>query len=68
MDARIILGGVFVLVSLFWGFVGYSYYTDRSGKREERVSKFLGRLFMLMGTVMLIVSLHFFYASIRAAV
>ena len=63
---KIILAIIFILISLIWGFVGYKYYTDQSGKREPQVSKFLGRLFMLLGATTLIMSLHLFYALIWA--
>ena len=63
LNARIILGGVFVLISLFWGFVGYRYYTDKN--REPSQAKFMGRLFLFMSAVMLIVSVHLVVTSIQ---
>lgn len=65
MDMRVgvILGIIFILVSLFWGFVGYRYYTDKN--REPSQAKFMGRLFLFMSAVMLIVSVHLVVMSIQ---
>ena len=63
MDMRVgvILGIIFILVSLFWGFVGYRYYTDKN--REPSNAKFMGRLFFLMSAVMMILSVQLIVMS-----
>ena len=65
MDMRVgvILGIIFIIVGLFWGFVGYRYYTDKN--REPSQAKFMGRLFLFMSAVMLIVSVHLVVTSIQ---
>lgn len=65
MDMRVgvILGIIFILVSLFWGFVGYRYYTDKN--REPSNAKFIGRLFFLMSAVMMVLSVQLIVTSIQ---
>ena len=63
MDMRVgvILGIIFIIVGLFWGFVGYRYYTDKN--REPSNAKFMGRLFFLMSAVMMILSVQLIVTS-----
>lgn len=65
MDMRVgvILGIIFIIVGLFWGFVGYRYYTDKN--REPSNAKFMGRLFFLMSAVMMVLSVQLIVTSIQ---
>ena len=65
MDMRVgvILGIIFIIVGLFWGFVGYRYYTDKN--REPSNAKFIGRLFFLMSAVMMVLSVQLIVTSIQ---
>lgn len=63
MRVGVVFGIIFIIVSLFWGGVGYRYYTDKN--REPSNAKFMGRLFFLMSAVMLIVSVHLVVMSIQ---
>lgn len=65
MDMRVgvILGIIFIIVGLFWGVVGYRYYTDKN--REPSNAKFMGRLFFLMSAVMMVLSVQLIVTSIQ---
>ncbi len=63
MRVGVILGIIFIIVGLFWGFVGYRYYTDKN--REPSNAKFIGRLFFLMSAVMMVLSVQLIVTSIQ---
>ena len=63
MRVGVILGIIFIIVGLFWGFVGYRYYTDKN--REPSNAKFMGRLFFLMSAVMMVLSVQLIVTSIQ---
>ena len=63
MRVGVILGIIFIIVGLFWGVVGYRYYTDKN--REPSNAKFMGRLFFLMSAVMMVLSVQLIVTSIQ---
>lgn len=63
MRVGVILGIIFIIIGLFWGFVGYRYYTDKN--REPSNAKFIGRLFFLMSAVMMVLSVQLIVTSIQ---
>ena len=63
MRVGVILGIIFIIVGLFWGFVGYRYYSDKN--REPSNAKFMGRLFFLMSAVMMVLSVQLIVTSIQ---
>lgn len=63
MRVGVILGIIFIIVGLFWGFVGYRYYTDKNRKPSN--AKFIGRLFFLMSAVMMVLSVQLIVTSIQ---
>ena len=63
MRVGVILGIIFIIVGLFWGVVGYRYYTDKN--REPANAKFMGRLFFLMSAVMMVLSVQLIVTSIQ---